>query len=110
MDPYCGANKKHRRAPLGKDSENKMIRTIPWGVKGRNPQMPGEQAVPVVKYLNIKAWMGKSTELQQNLIETEAVLSDKQITKPNISTTEVTKIQPIYNSRLLRRTRGKADK
>lgn len=33
------------------------------------------------------------------------MLSDKQITKPNISTTEVTEVQPVYDSRLLRRTR-----
>lgn len=35
---HTGVNKKHRRAPLGKDSENKMIRTIPWGVKGEIPK------------------------------------------------------------------------
>lgn len=52
-----------QKSIFGKGFREQMIRKVPGRVRVKNPQRPGECAIHLMKYPNIKVWMGNSAEL-----------------------------------------------
>jgi len=52
-----------QKSTFEKGFREQMIRKVPKGVRVRNSQMSGECAIHLMKYPNIKVWMGNSAEL-----------------------------------------------
>lgn len=52
-----------QKSTFGKGLGEQMIRKVPEGVRVSNPQIPGGCAVHLMKYPNIKLWIGSSADV-----------------------------------------------